>query len=250
MISFCAFTSIILIYSGDTYVKGGGAKGKSSSPRPTRAQAEPRTNSMRIRSLINDCASIVEGLAAAIDMNDATILANTLKSIAKKAEESKELQSGLVKAGICPVICSAARAVRNDAQVAETCLIAISLLSRYGEDRSTQSMDNIIVFGESGVAEAIAGILRDFGENELIISLACEVICHLNVIEVNRTRFGEASVVELLLKALLHFAVTGDNASKTLCPSIVSSLSYATFKHAGNRARLAEAENRINTLIK
>jgi hypothetical protein len=175
-------------------------------------------------------------------MKDVTILSNALRSIASKAEESKELQNGLVKAGICPVISNAAKTMCSSIVIAETTLVAISLLSRYGEDRTTQSMDNILAFGESGAADAVVSILRVHGDDGTIVSLACEVICHLTVVDINRNRFGEAGVIELLLRALLHYSLEPTN---TQCPGIISALSYTTFKHAANRARLVEVENRI-----
>lgn len=226
---------------GDSYAK---AKGTAVRPTRTGHGVGPtlKSNSMRIRSLVNECAAMVEGLQAAIDLKDETILANTLKSIAGKAEESKELQSGLVKAGICPVISVAARAMKNSFDVALSSLMAISLLSRYGEDRTTQSMDNILAFGESGAAEAIVSLLAQHGDDSRIVTLSCEVICLLTVVEVNRTRFGDAGAIEHLLRALVHFSL---DANSRECPGIISALSYTTFKHAANRGRLIDAENRV-----
>ena len=224
---------------GDAYANK--AKPTGRPTRPTAAHLQ-KSNSMKIRSLVNECAAMVEGLSTAIDMHDESILSNALRSIAAKAEESKELQNGLVKAGICPVISRAAKASGSSVSVAESALIAISLLSRYGEDRTTQSMDNILAFGESGAADAVVSILRSHGDNGHIMSLACEVICHLTVVEVNRNRFGDAGTVELLLRALLHYSLDPTN---TQCPAIISALSYSTFKHAANRARIAEAESRV-----
>ena len=226
---------------GDAYSNKSKVTGRPT--RPTAAHLQ-KSNSMKIRSLVNECAAMVEGLSTAIDLHDESILSNALRSIAAKAEESKELQNGLVKAGICPVISQAARASGPSTAVAESALIAISLLSRYGEDRTTQSMDNILAFGESGAAEAVVSILRSHGDDGHIVSLACEVICHLTVVEINRNRFGEVGAIELLLRALLHYSLDPTN---TQCPAIISALSYSTFKHAANRARLSDAETRVSS---
>lgn len=231
---------------GDAYAS------KTKSPtqsRPTRAAGvgTAQSNSMRIRNLVQECGGIVDELSAAITLKDPVILGKTLSSIASKAEQSKEIQSGLVKAGICPVITEAARAMGASELVAENILTAVSLLCRYGDDRTTQSMDNILAFGEAGVADGIVLLLKTHGEDKVILSLACDVICHLTVVEVNRTRFGDAGAVEVLLRALLHCSM--DSQFTAECAMITSALSYTSFKHAGNRARLAEAESRVAAMM-
>ena len=203
-------------------------------------EAFDNRSSWHMRTLIAECAGIVDNLKHAIAEQDEQAIADSLHEIASMAENSKDLNGGLMRAGVDDPILTAGRAYLRSEAIIEAVVLCISSFCRYGEEKSEDVISNIVSFGEAGVAGLLVNVLQHHMANGLLVELTCDAMCCVGVDDKVRSRLGEVGACEVLTRLLIRACT--DPAS---CQPICRAIGCVSFQSENNVNRFYKLEDKI-----
>lgn len=203
-------------------------------------EAFDNRSSWHMRTLMAQCVGVIDNLKHAIATKDEQEIAAKLHEIAAMAENSKDLDAGLMRAGADTHVLAAAQSNLPSEAVVEAALLCISSFCRYGEEKHEDVVSNILRFGEAGVADILVSILRQHMGSALLVELACDALCCIGVESTNRVRLGEAGACELLTRLLIR-ACTDPGSCQPICRAI----GCVSFHEENNISRFVKMETQI-----
>lgn len=203
-------------------------------------EAFDNRSSWHMRTLMAQCVGIVDNLKQAIVDKDESEISALLHEIAAMAENSKDLDAGLMRAAADAQILAAAKAYLASEAVIEAAVLCVSSFCRYGEEKHEDVLSNILRFGEAGVAEILVSTLRQHMGNALLVELTCDAMCSIGVESTNRARLGEAGACEILTRLLIR-ACTDPGSCQPICRAI----GCVSFQEESNINRFVKMEAKI-----